>query len=57
MRLPTLTSLGCSFVSVLENKVSTLVSVQNIYTPKNIPEKIASMVCNMKERSIFIETK
>ena len=29
-----LTSLGCSFVSVLENKVSTLVSVQNIYTPK-----------------------
>ena len=29
-----LTSLGCSFVSVLEDKVSTLVSVQNIYTPK-----------------------
>ena len=29
-----LTSLGCSFVSVLENKVSTLVSVQNIYTPR-----------------------
>ena len=29
-----LTSIGCSRVSVLENKVSTLVSIQNIYTPK-----------------------
>ena len=29
-----LVSLGCSRVSVLENKMSTLVSVQNIYTPK-----------------------
>ena len=29
-----LTSVGCSRVSVLENKVSTLVSMQNIYTPK-----------------------
>ena len=29
-----LTSIGCSRVSVLENKVSTLVSMQNIYTPK-----------------------
>ena len=29
-----LISLGCSRISVLENKVSTLVSVQNIYTPK-----------------------
>ncbi len=29
-----LASLGCSRVSVLEDKVSTLVSVQNIYTPK-----------------------
>ena len=29
-----LVSLGCSRVSVLENKISTLVSVQNIYTPK-----------------------
>ena len=29
-----LVSLGCSRVSVLENKMSTLVSMQNIYTPK-----------------------
>ena len=29
-----LVSLGCSRISVLENKMSTLVSVQNIYTPK-----------------------
>lgn len=29
-----LVSLGCSRVSVLENKISTLISVQNIYTPK-----------------------
>ena len=29
-----LVSLGCSRISVLENKISTLVSVQNIYTPK-----------------------